>query len=88
MQWVETAHYLGMTLVTQLTSSAHLKEVRKKESQRLCFLEYLFNRRSGLIVRNGVLLCKQVISCIMDYVCPIWRTAARSHLPETVSFTI
>jgi hypothetical protein len=31
-------------------------------------------------VRNGVLLQKHLIRLMMDYVCPIWRSAARSHV--------
>jgi hypothetical protein len=40
----------------------------------------LLNRRSGLSVRNGVLLYKQLIRPMMDYACPIWRSAACSHV--------
>jgi hypothetical protein len=40
----------------------------------------LLIRRSGLSVRNGVLLYKQLIHPMMDYACPIWRSAARSHV--------
>ena len=39
----------------------------------------LLNRRSDLSVRNGVLLYKQLIRPLMDYACPAWRSAARSH---------
>jgi hypothetical protein len=39
---------------------------RKKASQRLGVLVYLLNRRSGLSIRNGVLLYKQLIRPIMD----------------------
>jgi hypothetical protein len=35
IQWVETARYLGVTLDTQLTWSAHVNQVRKKAAQRL-----------------------------------------------------
>jgi hypothetical protein len=31
-------------------------------------------------VRNGVLLYKQLIHPMMDYACPICRSAARSHV--------
>jgi hypothetical protein len=30
-------------------------------------------------VRNGVVLYKQLIRSMVDYACPIWRFAARSH---------
>ena len=40
----------------------------------------LLNRKSELSVRNGVLLYKQLIRPMMDYVCPAWRSAARTHV--------
>jgi hypothetical protein len=40
----------------------------------------LLHRRSGLSLRNGVLLYKQLICPMMDYGCPVWRFAARSHV--------
>ena len=43
-------------------------------------LGLLLNRKSDLSVRNGVLLYKQLIHPMMDYACPAWRTAARSHV--------
>jgi hypothetical protein len=42
----------------------------------------LLNRRSGLSVRNGVLLYKELIRPMMDYACPIWRYAVRSHVKK------
>ena len=40
----------------------------------------LLNRKSDLSVRNGVLLYKQLIRPLMDYACPAWRSAARTHV--------
>jgi hypothetical protein len=40
----------------------------------------LLNRKSDLSVRNGVLLYKQLICSVMDYACPAWRSAARTHV--------
>jgi hypothetical protein len=71
IQWVQTARYLGLILYTRLTWWAHINEVRKKAAQRLGMLGPLLNRRSGLSVRNGVLLYKQLIRPMMDYACPI-----------------
>jgi hypothetical protein len=39
----------------------------------------LLNRKSDLSVRNGVLLYKHLIRPMMDYACPAWRSAARTH---------
>ena len=54
--------------------------MRKKAAQGLGRLGILLNRRSGLFIRNGVLLCKQLIRPMMDYACPIWKSFARSHI--------
>jgi hypothetical protein len=78
IQWVETARYLWLFLDAQLTWSAHVNQVGKKAAQRLGMLGPLLNRRSGLSVRNGVLLYKQPIRRMQDYACPIWRSAATS----------
>jgi hypothetical protein len=43
-------------------------------------LGLLLNWRSGLSVRNGVLLYKQLIRPMTHYACPIWRSDARSHV--------
>ena len=40
----------------------------------------LLNRKSDLSVRIGVLLYKQLIRPLMNYACPVWRSAARSHV--------
>jgi hypothetical protein len=69
--WVDTACYLGVTLYKRLTRATHIDQVRKKASQRLGVLGPLLNRRSGLSIRNGVLLYIQLIRPMMDYVCPV-----------------
>ena len=40
----------------------------------------LLNRKSDLSTRNGVLLYKQLICPMMDYACPAWMSAARTHV--------
>jgi hypothetical protein len=82
IEWVETASYLGVTLDTRLTWSAHVNQVRKNAAQRLGMVSPLLTRRSGLSIRNGVLLYKQLICPMMDCACPIWRSAARSHVQK------
>jgi hypothetical protein len=37
------------------------------------------NRKSDLSIRNGALLYK-LIRPMMDYACPAWRSAARTHV--------
>jgi hypothetical protein len=80
IQWVETTRYLGVTLDKRLAWSPHIEQVRKKTSQRMGMLGPVLNRKSDLSVRNGVLLYKQLIRPMMDYACPAWRSAARSHV--------
>jgi hypothetical protein len=74
--WVDTARYLGVILDKRLTWSTHINQVRKKASQRLGVLGPLLSR-SGLSIRNGVLLFRQLIRPMMEYACPVWRSAAR-----------
>jgi len=70
----------GVTLHTRLTCSPHIDEVKKRVAESLGMLGPLLNKKSDLSVRNGVLLYKQLIRPMMDYECPAWRSAARTHL--------
>jgi len=76
IKWVDTTRYLDKGL----TWSPHIDQVRNKTTPRMGMLGPLLNRKSGLSVRNGVLLYKQLIRPMMDYACPAWRSAARSHV--------
>jgi hypothetical protein len=76
--WVDAARYLGVILDTRLTWSSHIDQVRKKAAQRMGVLGPPLYRRSGLSIRIGV--CKDLLRPIMDYGCPVWRSAARSHV--------
>ena len=80
IQLVDETRYLGVTLDKRLTWSNHIDQVRKKAVQRLGTLGPLLNRRSGLSIRNGVLLHKHLIRPMMDYACPVWKSAARFHV--------
>jgi hypothetical protein len=82
IQWVQTARYLGVTLDTQPTWSAHFNQVKKRAAQWLGMLGPLINRRIFLSIRNSVLLHKQLIRPMMDFACPIWRSAAGSHVQK------
>jgi hypothetical protein len=78
--WVDTTHYLGVTLDKRLTWSPPFNEVGRRTAQRMSLLDPVLNRRSKLSIRNGVLLYKQLIRSLMDYACPVWRSAARTHV--------
>jgi hypothetical protein len=70
IQWVDEARYLGVALDKRLTWSKHVDQMRKKAAQRLGTLGSLLNGRSGLHIRNGVLLYK-LICPMMYYACPV-----------------
>jgi hypothetical protein len=80
IQWVETTRYLGVTLDTRLAWSPHIDQVKKKTARRIGMLGPVLNKKSDLSIRKGVLLYKQLIRPMMDYACPAWRSAARTHV--------
>jgi hypothetical protein len=80
IEWVDIIRYLGVTLDTRLTWSLYIDRVRKRTAQRMGMPGPLLNRKRDLSDRNGVLLYKQIIRPMMDYACPAWRSAARSHV--------
>ena len=71
IQWVDTTSYFGVTLDTAHLAGSYRsgEEESSKETHRV--LRPLLNRRSGLFIRNGVLLYKQLMRPMMDYVCPV-----------------
>jgi hypothetical protein len=80
IEWVDTSRYLGVTQDRRLTWSPYIDKVRKRTDQRMGMLGPLLNRKSDLSIRNDVLLYKQLIRPMMDYACPSWMSAARSHV--------
>jgi hypothetical protein len=62
--------------------STHFDQVRKKAAQSLGTRGSLLSRRNNLSIRYDVLLYKQLIRPMMDYACPDWRSAARSHIKK------
>ena len=70
----------GVTLDKGLSRSPHIDQVRKKTTHRMGMMRPFLNRKSDLSIRNGVLLYKQLIRLMMDYACPAWMSAARSHV--------
>lgn len=58
----------------------HIDQTRKETAQRLGTLGPLWESRSDLYSRNGVLVYKQLIRPMMNYACLAWRSAARTHL--------
>jgi hypothetical protein len=70
-----------VTIDKRLTWSKHIDQVGKKAAYRLGIVGPLLNR-SSLCIRNGVLLYKQLIRPMMNYACPVWRSAAHSHIQK------
>jgi hypothetical protein len=69
---VDAVHYLGLTLNMQLTCLTYINQVKRRAAQRLGTLGPLLNR-SGMSIRNNVLLYEQLIHLLMDYLvvhCP------------------
>jgi hypothetical protein len=64
----------------------HTNQVGRKAAQKLGVLSPLLNRRSGLSIRNGVLLYKQLIRPMTNYVCAVWMSATRSHVRKLQVF--
>jgi len=80
MEWVDTTRYLVVTLDKCLPWSSHIDQVRKKTAQRMGMLGAFLNRKSDLSLMNRVLLYKHLVRPMMDYACPAWSSAARSHV--------
>jgi pyruvate-formate lyase-activating enzyme len=66
IQWIETARNLGVTLHTRLNCMVDSNQLGRNATQRFGVLDLLLNRRSGLSIRNGVLLYKQLIRPVKD----------------------
>jgi hypothetical protein len=80
IEWVESTRYLGVTLDRRHSWSPHIDQIRRRTVQRMGMLGPVLNRRNDLSIRNGVLLYKQLFRPKMEYACPAWRSAARSHV--------
>jgi len=80
IEWVDTARCLGVTLDHTTHLVASHRPGQEEDCSKDGYAGPLLNRKSDLSVRNGVLLYKQLIRPLMDYACPAWRSAARSHV--------
>jgi len=67
---------------SQSNGSKYIDQARKKAAQRLGALGPLLNRRSSLSIMNGILQYKYLIRPMMDYACPVWRSAALSNIKK------
>jgi hypothetical protein len=83
IEWVDKTRYLGVTLDRRLTWSAHFDQVRKKAAQVKGVLGHFLDR-SGLSVRNGVLLFVQAAHPSYD---GLRVFAARTHTRSYRSYS-
>jgi len=60
-------------------SPGQLYQLRKKPVQRLGALEPLLNR-SGLSIRNRILLYKQLLRPVMEYADTVWWSTSQFHI--------
>lgn len=58
---------------------APTNRVEKKAAHKWIVLGPLHNNRSGLSITEAVLLHRQLVRPLMDYACPVWRSADRSR---------
>lgn len=76
VQWVETTRYLGVTRDTADLGAHVNQEGKRRHRCWVCLAFSFLDRRGGLFIGNGVLLC---IHLVMGYACPIRRSVSRSH---------
>ena len=73
------AKYLGVTLDSKLLFHSHIKKIRSKfYAARSALAPILKNKHIALSTK--VLLFKVGLRPILLYACPIWGTAAKTHL--------
>jgi hypothetical protein len=70
---------LGWPLIHDLPDQLISIRQKKKVAQTLGVLGPFLNWKSCLSIRNGALPHKQLICLMMNYMCPIWRSATCSH---------
>ena len=80
IQYVDTSHYLEVTLDTLINWSPHIGQDRETPAGRMGMLDPLRKRRSDLSIRNGVLLYKQIIRPVKDYAFHAWNSTTRTHV--------
>jgi hypothetical protein len=74
---IDTTPYQGVILDTWLTLSSDIDRVIKwRRDWELCVI----TQRRVFSIANRILLYKQLIRPVMDYVCPNWISAACTHV--------
>jgi len=80
IEWVEATRYLGVALDNDSPGRLTSISLGGGLIKSLGMLGPLRKRKSDLSVRNRIVLYKQLIRPMMDYACPAWRPAARTHV--------
>jgi len=74
--------YLGVMLDKKLTFASHVSYVLEKTNKAISILYSLVSRNSALKVDNKLLLYKVALRPIFAYACPIFNSAAKTHLKK------
>lgn len=80
IEWSNQIKYLGLVLDKKLTYKAHIQHVLEKTHKAVRILYSMLNRKSKLCVENKTLLYKVAIRPIFAYACPIFSSAAKTHI--------
>lgn len=78
----KTATYLGMDLDEKLTYKTQTEKAANKTTKAFKSLYPLLAKKSKLSHRNKNILFKSMIRPIMMYGCPVWHTAAATHIKK------
>jgi hypothetical protein len=64
----------GGDLWHKAAGSIYVSEVRRRTNHGLSVIGFLLNGRSGVLIRKGILLCKELTLSVVDCVCSVhWR---------------
>lgn len=74
--------YLGVVIDKKLTFQKHIEYAADKALKCFRCLYPLLNRKSKLTIDNKKIIFKAVIRPLMMYGCPVWGSAATSHISK------
>ncbi|KAL1448075.1 hypothetical protein WDU94_003663 [Cyamophila willieti] len=76
LNWKSEVKYLGCVLDTRMTWKKHVEYAASKATKGLGPLYHLINQNSKLATKHKTLLYKTIIQPVLNYACPVWRSAA------------
>lgn len=85
--WKETSvRWLGVYFDKRLTWADHIATKANEGYQRLSKLFPLLNKKSSLRMKSAVLIFKSILLPVVTYGCPVWVTAADTHIKKLEVF--